>query len=43
MKLTKIQKTTRFLVHTAEKILLLSFLTGILPVFVAGQIYQIFC
>lgn len=42
MKLTKVQKVTRFIVHTIGYILLLSLITGILPAFLCGMLYQIF-
>lgn len=41
MGLTKVQKTTRFTVYTLGILLLLSLITGILPTFLLGQIYQI--
>ena len=37
MKLTKIQKTTRFIVYT----FILLNITGILPTLIAGQIFKI--
>lgn len=41
MKLTKVQKTTRFIVYSIRNLVLLSLITGILPTFLLGQIYQI--
>lgn len=41
MKLTKVQKTTRFIVYTARNVILLSLITGILLAIIAGPIYQI--
>lgn len=41
MKLTKVQKVTRFIVYTSRDLLLLSMLSGILPAIVAGRVYQI--
>lgn len=41
MKLTKVQMTTRFIVYSLGILLLLSLITGILPTFLLGQIYQI--
>lgn len=41
MKLTKLQKTTRFIVYRLADLLLLSMITGILPAMVTGQVYQI--
>lgn len=42
MKLTKVQKATRFIVYTVGYSLMLSSITGILPVTLLGLIYQIF-
>lgn len=42
MKLTKVQKATRFIVYSTGNLLLLSMITGILPTIVLGSIYQIF-
>ena len=41
MKLTKAQKTTRFIVYTSRDLLLLSMISGILPTVMLGLIYQI--
>ncbi len=41
MKLTKVQKATRFIVYTSRNLLLLSMISGILPALVTGQVYQI--
>lgn len=41
MKLTKVQKATRFIVYSARNLLLLSMITGILPVALLGLGYQI--
>ncbi len=41
MKLTKIQKATRFIVYTSRDLLLLSMISGILPTVMLGLIYQI--
>jgi len=39
-KLTKVQKTTRFIVYTIRDLTILSTISGILPAIIAGQIYQ---
>ena len=41
MKLTKVQKTTRFIVYMTGKIIMLSLISGILPTFLCGMLYQI--
>lgn len=41
MKLTKVQKTTRFIVYRLADLLLLSMITGILPTVVLGLGCQI--
>ena len=41
MKLTKIQKTTRFIVYTIRDLTLVSTVTGILPIYLCGMLYQI--
>ena len=41
MKLTKVQKTTRFIVHSIGSMLLFSLISGLLPAVVIGQTYQI--
>jgi len=41
MKLTKVQKTTRFIVYKLRDLLLVSMVSGILPTLMLGQIYQI--
>ena len=41
MKLTKVQKATRFIVYTSRDLLLLSMISGILPTVMLGLIYQI--
>ena len=41
MKLTKVQKTTRFIVYSIGILILLSFISGILPTILLVQIYQI--
>lgn len=41
MKLTKLQKVTRFIVYTSRDLILVSFISGILPAMVTGQVYQI--
>jgi len=38
MKLTKVQKVTRFIVYT----FIMLTITGILPAFILGNLYQIF-
>ena len=42
MKLARVQQVTRFIVHIAWYILLLSLITGILHVFLCEILYQIF-
>lgn len=42
MKLTKVQKATRFIVYSAGSVLLISTISGILPTILLGLIYQIF-
>ncbi len=41
MNLTKVQKTIRFIVYRARDLIVLSFITGILPALMVGHIYQI--
>lgn len=41
MKLTKVQKVTRFIVYRLADLLLLTTITGILPVTLLGLGYQI--
>lgn len=41
MKLTKVQKTTRFIVYTIRDLTLVSTVTGILPTLTLGLVYQI--
>ena len=41
MKLTKVQKTTRFIIYRLGVLLLLSMITGILPMYLCGMLYQI--
>lgn len=41
MKLTKVQKATRFIVYRLSDLLLLSMITGILPTAMLGLGYQI--
>lgn len=41
MKLTKLQKATRFIVYTIRDLTLLSMITGILPIYACGMLYQI--
>lgn len=40
MKLTKVQKMTRFTVYSLGILLLLSLITGILPTFLCGIVYR---
>jgi len=42
MKLTKVQRTTRFIVYGLGDLFMLSMITGILPTAMLGLIYQIF-
>lgn len=41
MKLTKLQKATRFIIYRLGDLLLLSMITGILPIYLSGMLYQI--
>lgn len=41
MKLTKVQRATRFIVYTSRNLMLLSFISGILPAYSCGMLYQI--
>lgn len=43
MKLTKVQKTTRFIVYSIRNLILLSLISGILPTALLVKIYQILC
>lgn len=40
-KLTKVQKTTRFIVYTIRNTFILSIVFGILPAIICGNIYHI--
>ncbi len=42
MKLTKVQKATRFIVYTTRDLLITSLIIGILPTIWLGLIYLIF-
>ncbi len=42
MKLTKVQKATRFIIYRLVDLFMLSLVTGILPIYLCGMLYQIF-
>lgn len=41
MGLTKVQKVTRFIVYISRCLILVSFISGILPAIVAGKVFQV--